>query len=111
VTAIQESQDIRNMKVDGLIGSLQTFELTINDRTEKKNKNITFISNTDEEDVQCNVDTDESISDVIVLLGRKFNKVLKRMDRKSRPNVKNMQFDISKNNGFQRKEKSNEKQN
>jgi hypothetical protein len=73
------------------------------DRTEKKNKNIAFISNTDEEDVQCDMDTNESFSDAIVLLGRKFNKVLKKMDRKSRPDVKKMQFEISKNSGLQRK--------
>jgi len=59
--------------------------LPINDRTEKK-KCIAFLSNTDEEDVQCNMDTDESVSDAIVLLRRQFNKILKRMYRKSRPN-------------------------
>jgi len=60
---------------------------------------------------QCNVDTDKSVSNVIVLLGRKFNKVMKRIDRKSRLNVKNMQFDISKNSGFQRMERTYEKKN
>jgi len=50
VTAIEESQDISNKKVDELIRSLQTFELTINDRCEKKKKNIAFISNTNKED-------------------------------------------------------------
>jgi len=83
VTTIEEARDISNMKVDELIGSLKTFELAINGRTEKKNKSIVFISNTEEEDVQCNVDTDESFSNAIVLLGSQFNKVLKRMDRKS----------------------------
>jgi hypothetical protein len=82
VTIIEEAQDISNMKVNELIGSLQTFEVAIYDRPEKKNKNITFISNTNEEDVQCEKHNDESISDAIVLVGRKFNKVLKRMDRK-----------------------------
>lgn len=85
------------MTLDELSGSQQTFELAINDRTEKNNKNIAFISNTDEEEVQCDVDTDASFSDAIALLGRQFNKVLKRMVRKSRPNVKNMQLNISKN--------------
>src|ERR1044072_677493 len=47
VTAIEEAQDISKMKVDELIGSLQTFELTLNDRTEKKSKSIAFVSNTD----------------------------------------------------------------
>jgi len=51
VTTIEESQDINNMKMDELIGSLQTFELAISDRTKKKNKSIAFIYNTSEEDV------------------------------------------------------------
>ncbi|KAK2452208.1 gag-protease polyprotein [Trifolium repens] len=37
VTAIEEAQDISSMKVDELIGSLQTFELYINERSEIKN--------------------------------------------------------------------------
>src|SRR4030066_617462 len=44
VTAIEEAQDISNMKVDELIGSLQTFEMAISDRTKKKKKNIAFVS-------------------------------------------------------------------
>ncbi|MCI35039.1 gag-pol polyprotein, partial [Trifolium medium] len=41
VTAIEESQS--TIKVDELIGSLQTFEMAINDRSEK-NKSIAFVS-------------------------------------------------------------------
>jgi len=81
VTAIEEAQDISNIKVDGLIGSLQTFELAINDKSEKKKKNIAFVSNTHEEDVQCKMETDESISDAIVRLFREFNKVLEMMEK------------------------------
>ena len=40
VTTIEEPQDISNMRVDELVGSLQTFELGISGRSEKKNKNI-----------------------------------------------------------------------
>jgi hypothetical protein len=55
--------------------------LAINDRSEKKNKSIAFVSNTNVEEMQCEMETDESILDAIVLLGRQFNKVLKKMDR------------------------------
>jgi len=96
VTAIEEAQDISNMKVDELIGSLQTFELAINDICEKKKKNIAFVSNT-EEDVQCDMETNESILDAFVHLGREFNNVLEMIDKNSRPNVKNISFDISRN--------------
>jgi len=111
VTTIEESQDICNMKVDELVGSLQTFEMAIIDRSEKKNKSITFVCNTNDEEVQCDMKTDEGISDAIVLLGKQFKKVLKRMDRKPRPNVKNMSSHITKNNDFQRKVRNEEKPN
>jgi hypothetical protein len=57
------------------------------------------------------METDESIYDVIVLLGRQFNKVLKRVDMRPRSNVKNMLPDISKNGNFQRKARVDEKTN
>jgi hypothetical protein len=83
----------------------------INDRPEETNKSMAIISNTDEEVVQCEMDTDEGISDAMVLLGRQFYQVLKRLNRKSRPNVKNMSFDISKNSVGQCKVRKEEKQN
>ena len=70
----------------------------INDRPEKKNKSMAIISNTDEEFVRCEMDTDDGISDAMVLLGRQFYQVLTRLNKKSRPNIKNMLFDINKNN-------------
>ncbi|MCH98734.1 gag-pol polyprotein [Trifolium medium] len=70
VTSIEEAQDISNMKVDELVGSLQTFELTINERSEKKTKSIVFVSNADDEELENDMDANESISDAIVLLGR-----------------------------------------
>ncbi|MCI34724.1 gag-pol polyprotein [Trifolium medium] len=38
VTAIEEAQDLSTIKVDELIGSLQTFEMTFNDRPEEEQK-------------------------------------------------------------------------
>ncbi|PNX93845.1 gag-protease polyprotein, partial [Trifolium pratense] len=86
VTAIEEAKDISEMKLDELVGSLQTYEVAINERAKKNNKNIAFVSNTDDEEVQSDMGSDESISDAIVRLGREFNKVLKMMDKNSRPN-------------------------
>jgi hypothetical protein len=111
VTTIEEAQDISNMKVDELKGSLQTFELAINDRYEKKKKSIAFVSNTNEEDVQCEMETDESISDAIVRLGREFNKVLEMTDKNSRPNVTNISFNISRNSESQRGDRNDENSN
>ncbi|XP_050908832.1 uncharacterized protein LOC127122559 [Lathyrus oleraceus] len=87
IITIKEAQEICNVRVDELIGSLQTFELAINDRFGKKNKSITFISNIEDEEDQCDLDTNEGISNATVLPGRQFNKVLKKMDRKSRPEM------------------------
>ena len=42
VTAIEEAQDINNMKVDELMGSLQTFQSGINEKDEKK-MSVTWI--------------------------------------------------------------------
>jgi len=45
VTVIEEAHDISSVKVDELIGSLQNFEITINNKTDKKGKGIAFVSN------------------------------------------------------------------
>jgi len=58
VTAIEKAQDIKNMKEEELIGSLQTFEMAISDRSEKKNKSIVFVSNTNDEHAKCDMETD-----------------------------------------------------
>lgn len=49
VEAIEEAQYLRTLKVDELIGSLKTFEVFINGRSEKKTKCIVFVSNTEED--------------------------------------------------------------
>src|ERR1044072_2927537 len=115
VTAIEEAQDITLLKVDELIGSLQTFEMTLNERPEKKNKSIAFISNTEIEDEETEADFVGEFSDALALLGRKFNKAFMKLDRKSKPNVSDKLSDNYRkaNNarslGFQRKGKDEER--
>src|ERR1051325_2538174 len=70
VTTIEEAQQINNMKVDERVGSFQTFELGINERSEKKPKSITFNSNTEEKGEEYDMDTKEGLSNTIVFLGR-----------------------------------------
>ena len=108
VTAIEEAQDICNLKVDELIGSLQTFEMGISDNVDKKNKSIALVSNTEEE---CKEGDEEKISEAIAMLGRQFNKLIKRIDPKSRSNVKNISSDISRSYDSSRRTKSEEKGN
>lgn len=110
VTAIKEAQDITNMKVEELIMSLQAFEIAINDQPEKKNKGID-LPNTSNDQIEGDLETDVEISEDVVLLGRKFNKVLKILDRGRKPNVKNISSDIGKHNDSQRKTKAKEHHN
>src|SRR3954468_16986978 len=93
VTAIEEAQDISNMKVEELIGSLQTFEMGISDNTEKKNKSLAFVSNSQEEAEESR---EENLSESIAMLGKQSNKIMKRMDQKPRPNAKNISSDTSR---------------
>src|ERR1044072_3257583 len=105
VTAIEEAHDISNMKVDELIGSLQTFEMAINEKSEKKKKSIAFMSNTEDEEDQNEKDIGESILVAIACLGMKLKKALERLDKISRPNVLDIPNDICKNSGFQHNSK------
>ena len=62
-------------------------------------------------DDQTEVDLDEEISEVVVLLGKQFNKVLKRLDRWLKQNVKNISYDIGKHNDSQGKTKAEKQHN
>jgi hypothetical protein len=86
VTAIKEAQDISSLKVDELIGSLQNFEINVNNKTDKKGKGIAFTSSMNSDDTQGNYEDDEEMSEPLALLGRQFKKIFKKFDRRSRPN-------------------------
>ncbi|KAK2396391.1 hypothetical protein QL285_058047 [Trifolium repens] len=94
------------MKVEEVVGSLQTFKMNFSDKIEKKGKSIAFTSNTDYEEVD-----EEDISDDIALLGRQFNKILKNVDRRPRRNVQHIQPDISKQGNASAKTKADDKTN
>ncbi|XP_058787843.1 uncharacterized protein LOC131662153 [Vicia villosa] len=79
VSAIEEAQNINQMRLDDLIGSLQTFELSINDRAEKNNKSIAFVANTEDGMEEFDLGSDEGISNAIVFFGRQFNKRQKKV--------------------------------
>jgi len=96
VNAIEEAQDISSLKIDELIGSLQNFEISVINRTHKKDKGIVFASNIDTEESQGNFEGDESLSEALVLPGRQFNKIPKQVDWRPRSNGQNIKFNISK---------------
>ncbi|KAK2455973.1 cysteine-rich RECEPTOR kinase [Trifolium repens] len=109
VTAIEKAQDIANMKVDELVGSLQTFELTINERGDKNSKSVAFISNDDEEESHTVDEGEESISDALALIGKQFGRVLRRVDRRAKQNGQNIRFDINKQQNNVKKTRPEEK--
>ncbi|PNX81934.1 gag-protease polyprotein [Trifolium pratense] len=94
---------------DEKLAHYKPYESTQNEKLEKKNKSIAFMSNIDEEEVDFDVDSNDSISEAIVLLGRQFNKVLKRMDRNPRENGRNFIPDANRSAGTQGKTKPDEK--
>jgi hypothetical protein len=79
VTAIEESQDLSSIKVDELIGSLQTFETSFDDKHEKKLKNLAFTS---EESP-----SEDNLSEAIAHISKKFNKSLNKIQARWRTNV------------------------
>jgi hypothetical protein len=97
------------MKVDELVGSLQTFEMSINERGDKKNKSIAFVTNTDDEESQADCEKEESIADALMLIGRQFNKVLRHVDRRSRQNGQNIVLDVNKQQNSLKKTRTEEK--
>lgn len=95
VTAIGEAQNIYSLKVDELIGSLQNFEITVNNKTDKKGKNIAFASSVDSDDAHANYEDDEEMSESLALLGKQFKKILGRFDRRSRSRGQNIRPNIN----------------
>lgn len=102
VTTIEEAQDLSIMKVYEFVGSLQTFEIVIGDRYENKNKNISFLSNSGEDEDQT-----ESLSYVIALIERKFNTSLRRMDKQWRTNFQDKRPDINSQSKSKYEDKPN----
>ncbi|XP_058767373.1 uncharacterized protein LOC131641069 [Vicia villosa] len=101
VTAIEEAQDINLLKLDELVRSLQTFEMSVNERSEKENKSIAFVANSKDGQEECNLSTKEGTVNSIVLLGRQINLVTKQMKRNPNSNAQNNSFDILKANDLE----------
>ena len=101
VTAIEEAQDISNLKLDELIGSLQTFEMGFDDNSEKKSKVIALVSNTESE---AEDGTDENMSETIAMLGKQLKKILKEMkqgsSRRSKTEDKNNKIKCHECEGY-----------
>jgi len=111
VTTIEEAQDISSMQVDEFIGSLQKFELVVDNRTKKKGKGITFTANTTDEEAHGDIVDDENLSENLVLLGRQFNRILKQVNKRPKGNGQNIRFNIDKQQGNAKNDITDEKNN
>jgi len=109
VTAIEEAQDISSLKVDELIGSLQNFEMTVNNKTEKKGKGIAFASSVDSDETQENNEDDEDMTKSLALIGRQFRKIFEQFDRRSRSNGQNIGPNIDNQPSKKKMVRSDEK--
>lgn len=72
--------DIFNIKVSELMGSLLTFEMTFDDKFEKKNKGISLQSTTSDQSDVKNKDYEDNLTDSIGLT-KQFNTVMKHLDK------------------------------
>jgi len=111
VTAIEEAHSISSMKVDELIGSLQNFELVVDNRTEKKGKSIAFTSSTKNDVVLEDCMGNEGLSEDLVLLGKQFNIIMKHVIKRHRPNGQNIRFNNDQHTRNEEYVKPDEKSN
>ena len=81
VAAIKEARDVQNMRLDELMGSLQTFELNL--KMNKKEKSIAFQADHHDYSDEGNDSNDNDES--LVLLTKNFNRFLKKMNKKKNP--------------------------
>jgi len=111
VTAIEEAQDISSMQEDELVGSLQNFELVVDNKTEKKGKGIAFTANIADDEVLEESVEDENLSENQVMLGRQFNRILKQVNSRSKGNGQNIRFNTDKQQSNPRNDRTDEKNN
>ncbi|GAA0154676.1 transmembrane signal receptor [Lithospermum erythrorhizon] len=75
VTAIEEAQDLSNMRLDELIGNLTTFEMKLESSGTDKKKGVAL-------NVSCKDGEEEDLAETMSLLAKNFNKTMKRFNKK-----------------------------
>jgi len=94
ITNIEEAQDISKMKVEELIGSLQNFEIIINNKVEKEDNKAPSVFNAGIKETYGNLENDENLAESVVLLGKLFNKIVSLANWKSRADDQNIRSNI-----------------
>ncbi|GAA0162653.1 hypothetical protein LIER_18695 [Lithospermum erythrorhizon] len=75
VTAIEEAQDLSNIRLDELIGNLTTFEMKLESSGTDKKKGVAL-------NVSCKEGEEEDLAETMSLLAKNFNKTMKRFNKK-----------------------------
>ena len=82
VTATEEAKVMRNMKLEELIGFLQTFEMNFEEeRAEKKSKGIALKSEAERVELKSTFDEDEDLVGSIIRLTQNLGQVMKSFTR------------------------------
>lgn len=70
VTTIEEEQYVNTIKNDELIVSLFTFEMEINDKSEKTNKSVAIKADVEDDEELVEEDIDDNLTESIVLIAK-----------------------------------------
>lgn len=86
VTTIEEEQEVSTIKVDDIIGPLLTFEMTINDKSKKRNINMAFKDDVEDDEKHVEEDIDDNLTDSIVLIAKRLGKFMRKLEKRSSNN-------------------------
>ena len=89
VTVIEEPNDVQNMKLEELMGSLRTFEMNLEEEGDKKSKGIAFHAESQDEQIEEPGDEDDDLAETMTILSKNFSKVLNRFNRNNKAGVRN----------------------
>lgn len=99
VIAIEEAHHIATMKVDELFGSMCTFKMSFDDKSDKKSKSIALQSIIENDAPIVKIKkSDENLAQSISLLAKKFGKALRQWDKRGGSQGNHVSPNVQDNN-------------
>ena len=80
VTVVEEAHDITKLKLDELLGSLTTFEMTISNKDDKKGKGVAVKTVYEEETPEHKTTNEVNMNESIALLTKQFSSIVKNLE-------------------------------